>query len=146
MKPIPNIPGVDLPGGIAKMVVLNDSLRYSILGQLFVYFWVGAFIVAIGQMINAIAVSTWFFTRSENKGSLKCVTCKSICRCFRYHLGTLLFGAFIIAVCKIIQVILMYIQSQLEKSGNKIAAMILKCLICCMKCVERFLKFLNKNA
>jgi len=74
---------------------------------MFVFFWVGAFIVAIGQMINALAVSIWFFTRAEKRGSLKCVTCKAFYWCFRYHLGTLLFGSCIIAICKIIQVILM---------------------------------------
>lgn len=102
---VPNV-----PGGIARTFVLNDNLRYSILGQLFVYFWITAFLIAIGQMINAIAVSLWYFTRKDKKSSLKCTTCKGICWCFRYHLGTLLFGAFIIAVCKIIQVILMYLQ------------------------------------
>lgn len=46
-----------------------------------------------------------------------------------------------------IQIILYYIQKQVEKGGNnKVVLCIIKCLQCYVACFERFIEFLNKNA
>ena len=42
--------------------------------------------------------------------------------------------------------IITYIQQKCAKSGNKLAAAILCCIGCCIWCLEKFMKFLNKNA
>lgn len=66
----------------------------------------------------------------------------------RYHLGTIAFGSFLIAVVQLIRIIFEYYRSQIEKA-NKENPMI-KCLIwttrCCLDCLERFIKFISKNA
>lgn len=61
-------------------------------------------------------------------------------------MGTLAFGSLIITICRIIRVILEYIDSKLKKYDNAVT----KAIMCCLKCffwmLESFLKFLNKNA
>jgi hypothetical protein len=72
---------------------------------------------------------------------------RSYYRAFRYHFGSLAFGAFLLAVVRTIQVVLYYIQKQVEKGGNnKVVLAIIKCLQCYVACFERFIEFLNKNA
>ncbi|GFR78489.1 choline transporter-like protein 2 [Elysia marginata] len=45
-----------------------------------------------------------------------------------------------------IRIILEYIEYKLKDSENRVAKFIIKCLQCCFWCLEKFLKFLNKNA
>jgi hypothetical protein len=64
----------------------------------------------------------------------------------RYHLGTAAFGSLILAIIKTIRSILAYLQRKAKKSGNKIAQYVLCVLQCCMWCLEKCMRFLNKNA
>lgn len=61
-------------------------------------------------------------------------------------MGTLAFGSLVITICRIIRVILEFIDQKLKKYDNEVT----KCLLCCCKCffwcLEKFLRFLNKNA
>merc|ERR1719410_234980 len=52
-------------------------------------------------------------------------------RCLRYHLGSLAFGSFFIAILHTLQAILSYIQAKLEAQGNEL----MKCLVCCLQCI-----------
>lgn len=65
---------------------------------------------------------------------------------FSYHLGTVAFGSLIITICRVIRVILEFIDQKLKRYDNEVT----KCLLCCCKCffwcLEKFLRFLNKNA
>lgn len=65
---------------------------------------------------------------------------------FRYHIGTLAFGSLIIAICRIIRLVLEYIDHKLKKYDNEITRAIMCCLKCFFWCLEKFLKFINKNA
>lgn len=65
---------------------------------------------------------------------------------FRYHLGTLAFGSLIIAICRIIRVMLEYIDRKLKKYDNEVTKAILCCCKCFFWCLESFLKFINRNA
>ena len=112
---------------------------------IFSYFWTSQFIIAMGEIVIALAVATWFFTRSKNEIGNKTVM-TSICKCFFYHSGTAAFGSLLIALLKCIRAVLAYIQSKLGKSGNRVAITIMACLQCLMWCFEKCMKFLNKNA
>lgn len=63
-----------------------------------------------------------------------------------YHLGTVAFGALIIAIVRIIRVMLEYIDHKLKKFDNPFTRCILCCCKCFFWCLENFLKFINKNA
>lgn len=65
---------------------------------------------------------------------------------FRYHLGTVAFGALIIAIVRVIRVILEYIDHKLKKFDNPFTRCLMCFCKCCFWCLESFLKFINKNA
>lgn len=123
----------------------NDNTRYAFLYMLFSYFWTSQFIVAFGQMTIGLAIVAWYFTHKKSDiGSGTVVwAAKTV---GRYHIGTVAYGSLVIALIKTIRAILMYIQSKAAQSKNKVLEIIVACIGCCMWCVEKCMKFLNKNA
>ncbi|XP_078685907.1 choline transporter-like protein 2 isoform X1 [Branchiostoma floridae x Branchiostoma belcheri] len=123
-----------------------QNLFYLQIFNLFGLFWVMNFIVALGQctLAGAFASYYWAFTKPKDIPTFPLTA--SFGRSLRYHLGSLAFGSFIIAVVQIIRVMLEYIDHKLKDSENRAAKFLLKCLKCCFWCLEKLLKFLNKNA
>jgi len=121
------------------------AFDYYFLYSLFSYFWNNALFVAIGQCVIAVAVGMWFFTKQEEKGKHS-PTWKAVKLVMRYHLGSLAFGSFIIAICQLVRAILKYMEKQAEMQKNRVMQLVLKAVQCCMWCFEKCLKFLNKNA
>jgi len=111
----------------------------------FVFLWNNALNIAIGQTVIAGAVVVWFFTKNSNKGSKSAIK-TSVYNVFRFHLGSIAFGAFIIAVIQFIRYLLKYYEQQAKAQKNRILVMILKVLQCLIWCFEKCVKFLNKNA
>lgn len=134
--------------GVSRTFKYTKEEIYMILYYCFGYFWTMELCSAFGQFAISYAVVLWYYTPLEDnkKNSPSAPLVRGICRGLRYHLGTLAFGAFLIAVCRLIKLILTYLTKQAEASGNKAAALIGKILLCCVDCFERFLKFVNKNA
>lgn len=81
--------------------------------MLFVWFWTSQFIVAVGQIVIALTVSVWYFTR-DRKQIGNSTFFRSICLVSVYHLGTAAFGSLIIAVVKTIRAVLTYIRRRLQ--------------------------------
>uniref|UniRef100_A0A673IZS9 Choline transporter-like protein n=1 Tax=Sinocyclocheilus rhinocerous TaxID=307959 RepID=A0A673IZS9_9TELE len=70
----------------------------------------------------------------------------SLGRALRYHTGSLAFGSLILAIVQVIRVILEYLDQKLKGAQNKCAKFLLSCLKCCFWCLEKCIKFLNRNA
>ena len=66
----------------------------------------------------------------------------------RYHTGTLAFGSLIIAIIKAIRTAIQYIEDKIkEKGADKGPVKVVMCLCkCCLWCLEKFMKFINRNA
>ncbi|XP_078010033.1 choline transporter-like protein 2 isoform X6 [Phascolarctos cinereus] len=64
----------------------------------------------------------------------------------RYHTGSLAFGSLLLAIVQVIRVILEYLDQRLKAAENRFAKFLMTCLKCCFWCLEKFLKFLNRNA
>ncbi|CAD7940129.1 unnamed protein product [Amoebophrya sp. A120] len=107
--------------------------------------WNNALIVALGQCTIAGAVAVWYFTPNDSKGYNAAVL-PSLKNCFRYHFGSLCFGAFILAVVQFIKYALEYVKRNAQAQKNYIMMKIAALLQCLVRCFERFVKFLNKNA
>ena len=137
-------------GGAAgdyREFVYTDNQYYAGWYMVFIYYWTSEFIVAIGQLVVAMAVSTWYFTRDKSSiGNTTVVS--SMRRSFRYHAGTAAFGSLIIAIIKTIRAIVAYIQKKAKKTKTcKVLVQVVLCVIqCCLWCVEKCMKFINKNA
>ncbi|XP_026484345.2 choline transporter-like 2 isoform X3 [Vanessa tameamea] len=127
--------GIDNPYSVIYMQLVN------LLG----FFWAMFFISGVADMMLASTFSTWYWT--FHKRDLPFFTLTSgIYRTFRYHLGTVAFGALIIAIVRVIRVILEYIDHKLKKFDNPFTRCIMCCCKCFFWCLENFLKFVNKNA
>jgi choline transporter-like protein 2/4/5 len=133
--------------GVLSTVVWSDETRYVFLYSLFGYLWLNAFIIGVTQFIISASAALWYFTSSgdsNGKGSL----CKGLYWVFRYHLGSIAFGAFLIALVQFIRIIFEYYKRQLEKAGkeNKVVKILLCLTSYLLDCLERFIKFISKNA
>ena len=128
-----------------KSFVYTDNTKYAFLYMLFSWFWTSQFIVAVGQITIALAVVAWYFTHNKEKIGNGTVwwSMKTI---GRYHMGTAAFGSLIIAIIKTIRAVLLYIQKKARNTKNKALEVVVAAIGCCMWCVEKCMKFLNKNA
>lgn len=112
---------------------------------LFALLWTSQFIVAVGYLTVAVAFSSYFFARDKSRiGFWTPFT--SLAFVLRYHMGTAAFGSLIIAIIQQIRAVVGYIQKKAEEADNKIAKYLLCACQCCLWCLEKCMKFLNKNA
>ncbi|XP_071948307.1 choline transporter-like protein 2 [Antedon mediterranea] len=125
---------------------LDNFYLYLQIYNLFGLFWLLAFVSALDQvcLAGAFASYYWAFTKPSDIPAFPIV--KSLYRAIRYHLGSLAFGSFIIAVIQMIRVVLEYIDHKLKGYENAFVKFLIKCLKCCFWCLEKFMRFLNKNA
>ena len=91
----------------------------------------------------------WYW--SKNKSRMIFLT--SLKDTLVYHMGTLAFGSLLIAICKFVRFIVTQVEKRLKKAvGNK--SKIVSCMItfisccckCCLWCLEKFLKYVNRKA
>ncbi|GFS06978.1 choline transporter-like protein 2 [Elysia marginata] len=91
-------------------------------------------------LAGAFASYYWAWDKTKDIPSFPLIS--SLRRSLRYHTGSLAFGSLIIALVQIISSALDYINRKLKGSENDVA----KCLRCCFWCLEKFLRYVNKNA
>lgn len=96
-------------------------------------------------MVLAATFATWYWTFHKSDVPYFVLT-RAFGRTVRYHLGTLALGAFILTICRIIRIILEYIDQKLKKFDNSVTRAILCCMKCFFWCLENFLRFINRNA
>lgn len=138
----------DTLSDICGVLKFGDA-EYTIYLQifnLFMLFWLVNFVIALGQITLAGAFASYYWAFNKSKDIPTFPLLSSFGRTLRYHLGSLAFGSLIIAIVQIIRVFLEYLDSKLKGSENPAAKFFLKCLKCCFWCLEKFLRFLNKNA
>mmetsp|Transcript_29058 Transcript_29058/g.47999 ORF Transcript_29058/g.47999 Transcript_29058/m.47999 type:complete len:660 (-) Transcript_29058:147-2126(-) len=123
----------------------DDYIYYGLWFLLFCFFWTSNFIVAYGDMVVAMSVAKWYFTRNKRETGNGTVI-GALYDTGRYHLGTLAFGSLILALINLARAILAKVQKQVKKADSKIADCLLCCCQCCLWCFEQCIKFLNKNA
>jgi len=122
----------------------NDATNYAFVYMVFCFFWTSQFIVAMGQIIIAMTIACWYFTK--DRSTLGNETFFWALKASWVHAGSAAFGSLVIAIVKFIRWCLTRIEKNLSKSKNSAAQFVLRCMQCCMWCVEKCLKFLNKNA
>merc|ERR1719265_2246873 len=99
----------------------------------------------MGEIVFAMAVAKWYFARDKSRiGSGTVWSSVAISMC--YHTGTAAFGSLIIAIIKMIRAFLTYLQKKADEMDSSIAKAILCCCQCCFYCLEKCMRFINKNA
>lgn len=137
----------DCAGAICKFSKVDNEAIYPYLQafNIFGFFWLAFFVSALGQMVLAQVFAQWYWTFRKSNLPFFAITA-AFYRTIRYHLGTLAFGSLIIAICRMIRVCLEYVDQKLKQYDNEFTKAILCCLKCFFWCLEKFLKFINKNA
>mmetsp|Transcript_5580 Transcript_5580/g.8197 ORF Transcript_5580/g.8197 Transcript_5580/m.8197 type:complete len:658 (-) Transcript_5580:1234-3207(-) len=136
--------------GVTVMVrsfTYDDNTQAMAWILLFCFFWTVEFISAVGSIVIARAIASWYFTR--DKGTIGTGTVvQSIRQSMWYHMGTAAFGALIIAIIQTIRAIVTYIQKKIEgiDGDNKAVKCVACCCQCCFACLEKCMRFINKHA
>ncbi|XP_033927797.1 choline transporter-like protein 2 isoform X2 [Melopsittacus undulatus] len=124
----------------------HRSLPALQLYNLFMLFWLCNLSIALGQVTLAGAFASYYWALRKPQDIPAFPLFSSFGRALRYHTGSLAFGSLILAVVQVIRVMLEYLDHRLKAAENKVAKFLLSCLKCCFWCLEKFLKFLNRNA
>merc|ERR1711920_203699 len=88
----------------------------------------------------------WFFNQSRDGAFQRGALRKSIWNVIRYHMGSLAFGSFIIAVVQFIRYVMMFLEKQAQARKNRVMVYVLKCVQCLIWCFEKCLEYINKLA
>ena len=104
--------------------------------MLFSWFWTSQFVIAAGQLVVAMSVSMWYFTR-DKKTVGNATFFKAAKTAMWYHMGTAAFGSLIIAIIKTIRVIISYLQHKFKNSKNFAIKALLCAIQCYMWCIEK---------
>ena len=136
-------------GGIQyASVKWEDSTRYAWYYTFFGALWYNALIIAIGQFMIIVSCSYWYFSVNSDQKDIS-VT-RGLGWAFRYHGGSLAFGSLILAIVWMIKIMFEYMRKKLDgkvagEAGKLMDFFICLCR-CCIDCLNRCIKFINRNA
>ncbi|CAL8238760.1 unnamed protein product, partial [Lota lota] len=114
--------------------------------NVFLFFWCANFVTALGQVTLSGAFASYYWAYKKPDDIPAYPIFSSLGRALRYHTGSLAFGSLILSLVQIIRVFLEYLDHKLKGAQNKCARFMLSCMKCCFWCLEKFIKFINRNA
>ena len=135
-----------------KNVEWDQKTEIMIYFMCFGAFWLAAFLITCNEFVVIVSTCTWYFSRKDIPDDDGIPGDSEVYKGFwwaiRYHMGSIAFGSFILAIVWVIQSAFEYVGNKVEKaSGNNGCV---KCLLggvrCCLDCFDRFVRFLNRNA
>ncbi|XP_038413384.1 choline transporter-like protein 5 isoform X2 [Canis lupus familiaris] len=114
--------------------------------NLFVFFWLINFVIALGQcaLAGAFASYYWAFRKPDDIPPHPLFT--AFGRAIRYHTGSLAFGSLLLALIQMFKIVLEYLDRRLKDPQNNISKFLQCCLKCCFWCLENVIKYFNRNA
>lgn len=150
-----NLTGVTVNNTAANSVVKSMSAMpmkdYAMAVHFFGLLWTQNFIQGVGVLTICGCYVEWYCRDTSDAEQSKMKpnpVMRNYWNTLRYHLGSVAFGSFIIAVVQFIRYLFEYLQKQAqgaEKRSKLVKALI--CLIrCCLWCFEKFVKYITKSA
>jgi len=122
----------------------RNLFYYEVIG----FVWIIEFKIFLTQMAIALVVAYWYFDHGDQpKHHHKIFS--AYWTAIRYHLGSVAFAALLLTLVKLVKWFLEYLQKKVYKqgfAGNPAIKFICGCVGCYVRCFERFIKFLDKNA
>lgn len=115
---------------------IHTELRWWFLYLVWGIYWSANFILAIGEMITATAVSLWYFSATNKVTSEKLMkhvdpVAYAVKSTLRYHLGTLAMSSAIVAPVGAIRQFFMYLENKNEMDSNTLTEWLATC--CCVR-------------
>ena len=110
-------------------------------------FWVNAFIGAMTIFVIASATVMWYYSHGPGQ-ELELPIARSYKMVFRFYIGSLAFGALLVAIIQFLQMIVELFKKKAEaEAGDNCCIKCVACFIsCCLACVECIVKFINTQA
>jgi choline transporter-like protein 2/4/5 len=142
-------------------VEFDSELQGAFVYWLFGFLWIAEFASAVGFMVVAFCFAMWFFapikggsgTRNTERVMEGWPICTAVKLTLCHHLGTCAAGSLIIAIIQLLRIALEYLDSkkkQIEESGQVpcmwIWDFLFCCCRCCLWCMEKCMKYVNKVA
>nr|XP_022315976.1 choline transporter-like protein 1 [Crassostrea virginica]XP_022315977.1 choline transporter-like protein 1 [Crassostrea virginica] len=122
----------------------DDKIKGLKWFHIFASVWILQFIFACEKIVISGAVAIWYFQRDSGMPTFPILL--SIKRLLRYHLGSAVFGSFIITLLVVVNWILGFIHKRVKNSSCAVGDFLMKCLRCCFWCFENAIRFINSNA
>ncbi|XP_037642162.1 choline transporter-like protein 5-A [Sebastes umbrosus] len=116
------------------------------LSNLLVFLWLVNFSLALEQCTLAGTFASYYWARRKPQDIPPCPLFSSFSRAIRYHTGSLAFGSLILSVAQLVRIILEYLEQKLKGVDNSLSRFIMHCLKCCFWCLEKFIRYMNRNA
>lgn len=113
--------------------------------NLFAFFWSMEFVTAFGEMVLAGVFARWYWTKDKSDVPM-CSLGASFCNVLTFHLGTVAFGSLIIGIIRFIRAILQFVEDKLKAYQNDLTRCLFCVCRCCLWCLEKFMRFINRNA
>ncbi|XP_076837198.1 choline transporter-like protein 5-A isoform X2 [Brachyhypopomus gauderio] len=126
--------------------VYHRSILLLQLTNLLIFLWLVNFTLALGQCTIAGAFASYYWARRKPADIPPCPVLSSFARALRFHTGSLAFGSLLLAFVQLVRIVLEYLDHKLKGAHNVFARFLLCCLKCCFWCLERFIRFMNRNA
>ena len=145
--------GTEKPRGNSPFASYDWDEKTTWIGifHIFSFLWNLAFIKYLSVFIVGCVCSIWYFNKGRDEVNLfRFPILTAYWWTFRYHLGSLAFASFIMAIIWTIQLIMAYIMyyvEQLKKKGveSKLVEWSLKILMYCIGCCETVIEFISKK-
>lgn len=138
---------IESSGGQGKRVHWDDTTKRAWYYHFFGLFWINAMFDACVSFIIIVSAATWYFSHgSDQEGSSEVY--KGFKWIWRYHCGSLALGSLIIAIVQVIRVMFEYFRKKVQAANPQNAALhFLLCMVSyAIACLNRFIKFINRNA
>jgi choline transporter-like protein 2/4/5 len=140
-----------------KDIVFSEKLKIMFGYHCFSLLWVVAFLMAFAEFVLATASSKWYFTEASNGGGkdVGSPVSTGIWYGLRYHTGSLAFGSLLVAIVQMLRIVLEYIEKKVNQANGpnavpsvatKVIKMVFCCCRCCLWCLEKCIKYINRNA
>lgn len=125
----------------------NVFIAYQFLG----FLWTSNVISAVVTYWIAGTVGHWYWKGDEETLKTKCSSSpmmRSLYIVFRFHMGSVAFGALLVAIVQFIRYVAAYLdqRSKSVTKRNVFMRAIMCCVHCCLLCLTWCVKFISRNA
>lgn len=147
----PYDPDESVTNDLMSTALTHDNWQEtSHLYNLFIFLWTIGVINTVGYLTLAFCAVFWYWSVPGDNKKPDAGVARGLCWTLRYHLGTLIFGSFIVAVIQWVRFCMEIFEKRMRQWSEGIcgsaANCAVSCMKCCLACFERFVKFINKNA
>ncbi|KAG2493603.1 hypothetical protein HYH03_008120 [Edaphochlamys debaryana] len=126
----------------------NNNMKYAFIYHFFGLLWTNQVIIGFSCVTIAGAIAHFYWSRGDSANMPTFPVLTALKNTVFYHMGSICFGAFIIALIQLIRFLLEYLDRKTKElqAQNKFAEWMMCCVKCCMWCLEKIVQFINRNA